>query len=1503
MQEQRKKSIMPATIRHGIAFRSNSKFSRPVEVFQLRSVSFWMASFLGWLTLAGMPAGAQTSAPIVLPNTFSTVAGSTTGSAGVTGFTAGAACSVGSPYKATDVYGDGCLATQAVFGPDFQDGIRVDPQGNIWIADIDNNWTGTQVTLLRKVDAKSGIVSLVSSSANSNCTLATATTAGANDSQGDGCPFANSRAPKERGWGMDPYGNLLTGSYGSGEVHLYCNAVSPLCPIAAGVTQTYGSAQKQVGNVYRIAGCVGGGTTATGSATSLTAPGASDGYFATSYWNLPGDVAAWGPSNSSFNATATGTGSAGTGVCGALTTGEINGVRGVVGDQYGNVYLSDGSNLRMRVVVGPPNYTLPNGTVLTNPLPAVIALYPTYSGVTAAQMYGRIYPILGGFPATTAGSACPAGTGTAADVYGDSCPWYNTSETSVNPIGLTIDTTVEGGITAANPLFIDGTSGNLRVLYLGPTVAAGNVTAASYPMANAVVANNPTVSSITHGYVYLLAGNSTGAIGPAPTLGTATSLSGYKRLAAGPNGNVYLGQSNSSPNIAFYDLSTGYVRILLQSSGGVTVTNPVVGGSALSTTVCSVPGTGDGLPAFATVGAYSNAALTTNACFNYAGTGSTTQSLAVDAFNNLYLGDVELDTSGYGRSRVREVLAAQLFPTAIGTPSTQVLRIHGPANTTASTTAIAAASYDAASSEIGVSTPACGATADGGNTVDCLATVTFSPAAPGLRAATVGFTDASLSTGSAYAISGTSTGSALVADPSGSFAPATANIGGTHLTPVGVAVDSNGDVFTMDQTAGKFTEISGSTITQLAGTLPSSPTQIALDPAGNVYAAGSGASTIVRLALGAGGTYTAGSVSITGIATPQAVAFDLAGNLYVADKTTASVYKVAAGTVSGTALPGYTGVLPSYTPLTTVATGLTSPTGLAIDGYGNLYICDPGSGSILRVDAKMTTLLAGIHPVSIAIDAAADVYYQDSTADAIVEIPYNSISNGVAGTTAVTILSALKTPAGLAVAGNGIAYSADSGAKTLVSVARNAYSYNFGVGSSGSPTLTGTITNIGNQASTGSNPNTNTTNFSLGGGPTNGCPVVAGILAAQQAGSACTFTASFVGLGTSTVSEVVSYLPAGTTTGSLTLTGTLNSISGTTTTLAAQSGPTVLPGVTVNLSATVASTAAVAGQTVTFLNGASTLGTGTTNSAGVATFSFTAGAIGTTYTLKATFAGTPTLGPSSSTTQSLTVALTPTTLTLALSTTSTYPGAPVTFTATQTPAAAGETLSFLSGTTVLGTGVISATGVATYTYTPTTGGTYSITASFPSDGKVYAASVSSVQMLTVSAAAALLTASPNTITIAPGGTAAITLTLTPGGGYSGLATLSCTSPVAYINCITSFPMLPVGTTANNSIYGTITVAPTTSSLVRSGEYRGLAFAILAPLSLLGLLGRFRNARYRLPRVLLLVAVGVMASYGFSGCSKSSSGTSGTPPSGSQVITFTATAAGVSQSATVTVTIN
>ena len=1079
-------------------------------------------------------ASAQTTAPVVLPNTFSTAAGGATATT-----TSGSACVTGSPYKATDAYGDGCPATQSLLGQDLHGGVVVDGQGNIFINDANNYSTGSSVQMLRRVDAKSGIITAVLSSANSICAAGSASpaTLGSTDSVGDGCVFAHALYSKERGIGMDPYGNVFISGYGGGVVRVVCNAVSPICPIAAGVAQSYATAQKQVGYTYRIAGCTATGAGATAGSSSTAAPSAGDGYYASSFWNLPGDLTAWGANNTSFAGASSAEGTNGT--CANATTGEINGPRAVTADKYGNVFIHDGANLRVRVVVGPPTYTLPNGTVLTNPLPAILQLNSTYASVTAAQMYGRIYPMVGGYPAGAAGKTCGTTTGTSAplalDVYGDNCPWYQTSNVAGNPASVGIS-------NSGDLVMVDSSSKLMRVLYMGATVATSTLTSASVnQIAYAIFKNNNTLTNITQGYVYVLAGGgASGESATSYTLGTGTTLaSGASRLAVTPSG-IFIGQGTNSLSsvVSYYDLNTGYIREIAQSSGGGSASITVDGGAVTSYYCGATGGVGDGLPAATSAG------LSSNGCFQANGTGSGTLGVASDAQGNLYIADAEPPSTGgnISISRIRKVLATPLYTTALGGSTSQVLRIHSPAGTSAGATSVVPTLAENPSG-ISIGAATCNAALAADTTEECFPTVTFAPTAPGQRTANLTLTPSGTNvTAGTYSLSGLATGSALVTDPTSVATPITSNIIGTGTTPQGVALDSANDAFTIDTTASKFTEItSGGTVSKLTATVPSNPTptQISIDASGNLWAFGTGNTTLTEVPLSAGVYGASSTITVTGVAAPQAVAFDAMGNLFVADKTTTSVYEVAYATIAGTTLPNAGGTLPTYQPESTIATGLNNPTSIAVDGNGNVYIGDPGAGAIYRVDAisgAKTTLLSSVHPVYVAADAGGNVYYQDSTSDKVIEMP-------VSGSVQPTVLSGLTTPSGLAVASNGNIYSADTGAGTLTLVSRNALSNNFGTVSTGN---TGTsigfdFSNAGNQAASGY-MQTDSTEFPVVG--TGGCGTVPSASNVLAAGAACAATVNFVpAAGSATVNSAITFLSGSGATGTAVLTsGSVSSI-------------------------------------------------------------------------------------------------------------------------------------------------------------------------------------------------------------------------------------------------------------------------------------------------------------------------------------------------------------------------
>ena len=385
------------------------------------------------------------SAPIALPNTFSTLGG------GGAALTAGAACSTGSAQTATDALGDGCPAPLAQFGSDLRGGVAVDPAGNVFIADSANN-------AVREIHANSGIVTLLAGK-GVVCSAKT-------DSNGDGCPLAATAfSANPRGIATDPFGNVFVAGYGSNLVNVLCNAVSPLCPNT--------SAAHQVGSMYLVAGCV----VNTGSAGTATA--------------TAGVVADGG--------TATPTGSCGT------TVSELNQPRGVSADRFGNVAIADTANLRYRIVVGPASF---NG--VANPMAALIALNPTYAGLTAAAAAGNIYPLLGGFTPPASGAACTTGsTTTALDAYGDGCPYFVGGLNSPSSSAVQAITFDPNG----NILISDLSTGRLRVIYV-----------AGSQMAAVITANNPTVTSPVVGSIYSIAGGGTATSTTSPALGKSVSI-------------------------------------------------------------------------------------------------------------------------------------------------------------------------------------------------------------------------------------------------------------------------------------------------------------------------------------------------------------------------------------------------------------------------------------------------------------------------------------------------------------------------------------------------------------------------------------------------------------------------------------------------------------------------------------------------------------------------------------------------------------------------------------------------------------------------------------------------------------------------------------------------------------------------------------------------------------------------------------------------------------------
>jgi hypothetical protein len=139
------------------------------------------------------------------------------------------------------------------------------------------------------------------------------------------------------------------------------------------------------------------------------------------------------------------------------------------------------------------------------------------------------------------------------------------------------------------------------------------------------------------------------------------------------------------------------------------------------------------------------------------------------------------------------------------------------------------------------------------------------------------------------------------------------------------------------------------------------------------------------------------------------VALDSSGNIYLPTQT---VQKVPAGCSSSSCI-------------TTLGGGLNHPTGVAVDGAGNVYVADIWNGAVKEMPPGcassdcVTTLGGGFsYPEAVAVDGRGNVYVGDG---AVKQMPAGCASSACVTTLGGGISSAV----GLAVDGVGNVYAAD----------------------------------------------------------------------------------------------------------------------------------------------------------------------------------------------------------------------------------------------------------------------------------------------------------------------------------------------------------------------------------------------------------------------------------------------------------------------------------------------
>jgi streptogramin lyase len=166
-------------------------------------------------------------------------------------------------------------------------------------------------------------------------------------------------------------------------------------------------------------------------------------------------------------------------------------------------------------------------------------------------------------------------------------------------------------------------------------------------------------------------------------------------------------------------------------------------------------------------------------------------------------------------------------------------------------------------------------------------------------------------------------------------------------------VDINKNVTTIGGAAGFAGFVNSAD--NLGYTLFRAPGGMVADTTGNLYIADEGNHCIRRITpggivttfAGTGATGNAdGTLTTATFKSPKAMAIDMAGNLYVVDRGNHNIRKITpAGVVSTVAGSGS----PGYLDGPDVAALFNTPSGIAVDAIGNLYVADNVNNTIRKI--------------------------------------------------------------------------------------------------------------------------------------------------------------------------------------------------------------------------------------------------------------------------------------------------------------------------------------------------------------------------------------------------------------------------------------------------------------------------------------------------------------------------------------------------------------------------
>lgn len=695
----------------------------------------------------------------------------------------------------------------------------------------------------------------------------------------------------------------------------------------------------------------------------------------------------------------------------------------------------------------------------------------------------------------------------------------------------------------------------------------------------------------------------------------------------------------------------------------------------------------------------------------------------------------------------------------------------------------------------------------------CTISVAFTPSALGLRLGELFVKDNNGVVTNRVPLRGAGLGPQMIVNPATAVATSSlTGISPATINPSSTVYDGAGNLYIDDAINGRILESTTFGSATVLGTIPTTGTSapfssIAIAGDGTLYISIPSPTTPAIYEVPPGGSPTLVATPGITLVQPAGLALDGYGYLYVSDAGANKIIRIDTENSSDP---------PSALTLTGLSTGLASPEGLSVDDAGNLYVADTGNNRIveinLHVSASMTNAatvfpLSGITlsaPEDVVVNAAGGLTVADTGKKRLVELPLSG------GAYAITLIGAtLNTPAGISLLPTGDLLVSDT-VVGLVQVTRSVSALTFNT-----PTLVGTLdTTDGDLALNVENTGSYTLQVAGSGFPSisnnsffadNGgtCPNTTNGTNGTQilVGEACTLEIGFkpTVAGTNTGTLNVSASGDGNVTATVTLTGT--GYHQLTYFIVTVSPSTVNPGEATTLTVTAYNNDNTVDNTYTGtinisctdpackLPGLSNIYTFTAADNGSHTFPSSASNplnFNTLGTWTVSVLDTVTI-PGQNTTGSATVVVVTTpAVTLTSSVNPVNLGANTTLTATVTSpyGTPTGTVTFMDGSTAIGTGTLNSSGVATLTVSFSTAGNHPLTVSYPGVG-YFQAATSAVLNETVQSFATTITltssvnpSNVNATTVltatasATSGTPTGTITFLDGSTVLGTATLN-----------------------------------------------------------------------------------------------------------------------------------